>query len=76
MISIYLTYYKNYIIMMLNENLPYVLNILGGVFNMIVDDKKEVMEKDLENYLNIINEKFNNYAQKPNKPIYLCCCGC
>lgn len=43
---------------------------------MIVDDKKEVMEKDLENYLNIINEKFNNYAQKPNKPIYLCCCGC
>jgi len=62
--------------MMLMKIYHMCYNILGGVFNMIVDDKKEVMEKDLENYLNIINEKFNNYAQKPNKPIYLCCCGC
>ena len=42
----------------------------------MVENKKEMMEKDLENYLNVINEKFNGYAQKPNKSIYLCSCGC
>ena len=38
--------------------------------------KEDHMKKDMELYINIINEKFAQYAKEPTDMMRLCSCGC